>query len=63
MRRRKFVDREREIAFLEETYRRSGSQLIVIYGRRRIGKTELILKFLEGKPHIYFLADNEPEET
>ena len=63
MRRRKFVDREREIAFLEETYRRSGSQLIVIYGRRRIGKTELILKFLEGKPHIYFLADEEPEET
>jgi len=34
---------------------------IVIYGRRRVGKTELSVKFSKDKPHIYFLADRRPE--
>ncbi len=36
---------------------RKGPQLIVIYGRRRIGKTELLLRFAGDRPHLYFLAD------
>ncbi len=51
-----FVDREEELAFLDEAWKR-GPQLIVIYGRRRIGKTELLLRFARDRPHLYFLAD------
>lgn len=51
-----FIDRERELAALEKLWREKGAQLIVIYGKRRIGKTELIKQFIKDKPHVYFLA-------
>ncbi len=54
---RKFVDRKEELDFLEERYENLEKQLIILYGRRRIGKTELIKKFISDKPSIYFLAD------
>ena len=53
----RFIDRERELGFLEEKYREGGKQLIIIYGRRRVGKTELVKHFFRGKDFIYFLAD------
>lgn len=40
--------------FLENKYKASGGQLIVLYGRRRVGKTETLRKFCEGKPHVFF---------
>ncbi|MDK2383902.1 MAG: ATP-binding protein [Candidatus Korarchaeota archaeon] len=55
----RFVNRGRELEFLERAYRSPVPQLLVIYGRRRIGKTELVLRFLRDKPHIYYLADLE----
>ncbi|MEM3326067.1 MAG: ATP-binding protein, partial [Thermoproteus sp.] len=51
-----FVDRERELKFLEERYAEGKPHLIVVYGRRRVGKTELLRRFIEGKPCVYFLA-------
>lgn len=42
--------------FLEERYKKAGFEFIPIYGRRRIGKTELILQFIKNKRAIYFLA-------
>jgi|Deesub1362A_J573_1020465.scaffolds.fasta_scaffold02719_7 hypothetical protein len=57
----KFINRERELRALENFWKSSTSQLVVIYGKRRVGKTELIKKFIEKKPAIYFLADNLPE--
>ena len=57
-----FVDRQRELQFLEEHYKTGKAELVVIYGRRRVGKTELTVKFSENKPHIYFLADRRPEK-
>jgi len=56
-----FINREQELQFLEKHYTSKSAELIVIYGRRRIGKTELTLKFTKNKPHIYFLADRRPE--
>lgn len=53
-----FVDRRRELEFLEKSYTEKESSLIIIYGRRRVGKTELIKNFIINKPHVYFLADN-----
>jgi AAA+ ATPase superfamily predicted ATPase len=51
-----FVDRERELAWLEERFQSGGAELLVIYGRRRLGKTELLKRFLRSKRCIYFLA-------
>jgi AAA+ ATPase superfamily predicted ATPase len=57
-----FVDREAELKFLEDHYKTKTAELIVIYGRRRVGKTEFTLQFSKNKPHIYFLADQRPEK-
>ncbi len=52
----KFINRDRELNFLQEMYDKSGG-LVIIYGRRRVGKTELIKQFITGKKHLYYLAD------
>jgi AAA+ ATPase superfamily predicted ATPase len=57
----KFWDREKELAFLEGQYRQPGSNLVVIYGRRRVGKTTTIARFTADKPNITFLADRSME--
>lgn len=49
-----FIGREQELNFLEDAYRRPGGQLIVLYGRRRIGKTETLRQFCRGKKHVFF---------
>jgi len=54
-----FVNRKTELQFLETRYKSKSSEFIVIYGRRRVGKTELMLKFLENKKGMYFLASTE----
>ena len=51
-----FVDREKELAIMEERYKSGKAELLPIYGRRRVGKTELIKHFVKNKPHFYFLA-------
>lgn len=51
-----FVNRRRELSALEERYHSEKAEFVVIYGRRRVGKTALILKFLENKKGIYLLA-------
>jgi AAA+ ATPase superfamily predicted ATPase len=48
-----FIDRKYELDFLNEKYKENKKQLIIIYGRRRIGKTSLIKKFIEDKKYIY----------
>lgn len=52
----KFVGRKQELAFLEEAYQSPQSALIPIYGRRRVGKTELILKFFNDKKGLFFVG-------
>ncbi len=60
MSRQKFIGRERELEFLEREYNSERAEFLVIYGRRRIGKTELVLHFARDKPHVYFLATERP---
>lgn len=57
----KFINRRSELDTIESEYRSNGSGFIVIYGRRRVGKTTLIKEFLRGKPGLYFLADRQME--
>lgn len=56
----KFLGREKEILVLEKEYARNGG-FVVIYGRRRIGKTTLIKQFIKSKTAFYFLATKEVE--
>jgi uncharacterized protein len=58
---RKFVHRENELKFLEEEWRRKDSSLVILYGRRRIGKTTLIKHFIQNKNALYFVATEESE--
>ena len=49
-----FIGRESELVFLEEKYQENKSQLIVLYGRRRVGKTETLREFCKNKQHVFF---------
>ncbi|MBI4602880.1 MAG: ATP-binding protein [Planctomycetes bacterium] len=57
-----FIGRSQELKALEVAYAAPGSQFIPVYGRRRVGKSELILRFLEGKPSLYFLGKRGPAQ-
>jgi AAA+ ATPase superfamily predicted ATPase len=59
---RSFVNRDEELNFLNEKWQDGRRQLIVLYGRRRTGKTELINHFSQGKNSLYFLADERSIE-
>lgn len=55
-----FIGRQKELAKLNAEYDRDSS-FVVIYGRRRIGKTTLIKEFIKNKTAFYFLATEELE--
>ena len=56
-----FINRDKELACLNQEYAQKRSALIVIYGRRRIGKTTLIKEFIKGKTALYLIATEESE--
>lgn len=58
---KKFVDRKNEINFLQNEYKKKESSFVVIYGRRRIGKTSLLSEFIKDKDALFFLATEESE--
>lgn len=49
-----FIGRERELNSLNSLYQSGKFEFVVLYGRRRVGKTELIKRFIEDKNAIYF---------
>ncbi len=52
-----FFNRQNELKRLEERYKEKKAQLLIVYGRRRVGKTELLKEFARDKRNLYFLAD------
>ncbi|MCL2689484.1 MAG: ATP-binding protein [Chitinispirillia bacterium] len=56
-----FINREQELEALNRQYISKQASFIVLYGRRRAGKTSLIQEFIKDKPYIYFLASEESE--
>ena len=54
----KFVDRIEEMKILESVRSIRGASLFILYGRRRVGKTELISQFIQERG-VYFLATAE----
>ncbi len=54
-----FINRKDELDFLNKKYSSFSPEFIILYGRRRVGKTELIKQFIKNKPAVYFLADRQ----
>src|SRR3989344_4158035 len=52
-----FINREQELKVLNEKWQSKIAKFFIIYGKRRVGKTELIKQFIKDKSAIYFLAD------
>ena len=51
-----FIGRERELNSLNKLYNSGKFEFVVIYGRRRVGKTALINHFIDDKQAIYFMG-------
>lgn len=57
-----FVNRTEELGYLEKLYKEKNARLLIIYGRRRIGKTELLRQFSKDKKHLFFSSDLSSEQ-
>ena len=44
-----FIGREKELRVLENEYNKKGFSMTILYGRRRIGKSTLLLEFIKRK--------------
>jgi uncharacterized protein len=51
-----FINRKAELNQLSGLYSSNRAELFVLYGRRRVGKTELLRAFCARKSHIFFIA-------
>ncbi len=56
-----FHNRIEELDALATAFESPGHDFVVVYGRRRVGKTALLKAFSTDRPHIYFLAAQEAE--
>jgi len=54
-----FLNRTRELALLQRWWDDPQPELVTMYGRRQVGKTELLVRFQVDKPSIYFYADRQ----
>ncbi|WP_332521764.1 ATP-binding protein [Gordonibacter sp.] len=51
------VDCLAELETLRREYERDEASFVVVYGRRRVGKTTLLVEFLKEKRGLYFLSE------
>jgi len=54
-----FVKRTAELKLLEEQYASTGNNLVILYGRKGMGKTTLLAEFLEGKSAAFYYEGTE----
>ena len=59
----KFIGREDELSFLQEKYESRLGELVIIYGRRRIGKTETISHFCLDKNPVFFTCTQTDDKS
>lgn len=57
-----FIGREKEMELLNREFGRESS-LVIIKGRRRVGKSRLITEFLKDKDHLYYEVDSESGQS
>lgn len=58
-----FIGRQSELNYLNKRYQSKSAEFVVVYGRRRVGKTETLNEFCKGKPHIFIPAVNTPTNS
>ncbi|MBQ3519835.1 MAG: ATP-binding protein [Clostridia bacterium] len=58
-----FIGRESELQFLENKYAAKNGQLVVLYGRRRVGKTETLKEFCKNKKHIFYSCTQSTDKV
>ena len=58
-----FLGRRPELKALNDAWSRERSGFIPIYGRRRVGKSELIVHFMGNRPGLYFVGKRAPGQT
>lgn len=58
-----FIGRENELNILKELYEEDRFQLVIMYGRRRVGKTSLITEFCKNKSNIFYVAQEYNNTT
>ena len=51
-----FIGRERELRSLGQLYASGKFEFVALYGRRRVGKTALLTRFIQDKRAIYFMG-------
>jgi AAA+ ATPase superfamily predicted ATPase len=59
----RFLNRTQELARLEQLTRGAEGRLAVVYGRRRVGKTRLLLEWVERHGGIYTVADQSAPDV
>ena len=57
-----FIGRDKESAMLQRLYQSDKFEFVVVYGRRRVGKTALINHFIDDKKSIYFMGVESNEK-
>ena len=57
----RFIGRENELEVLIRSYDGSKAEHFVVYGRRRIGKSELLLHIAKGRRYVYYEASLQDE--
>lgn len=58
---REFIDRHQERADLEDAWASGRPELVVVHGRRRVGKSALLTRFAAGKALAYYVAAEQLE--
>jgi len=56
-----FIGRKAELTFLNDKYNAKDGQLVVLYGRRRVGKTETLREFCRDKEHVFYSCRECPD--
>ena len=56
------VNRKDELQALNSLFSKKDAALILLYGRRRVGKTRLVQEFMKGKRGVYFYVPNAEEK-
>jgi AAA+ ATPase superfamily predicted ATPase len=58
-----FVNRTEELSLLQQLDESRRAELFIVYGRRRVGKTELLRHFCQERPHVFFSATQTTDKN